>query len=324
MITLQNASAGYTTPAGPVVAVDGIDLEIGKNQIVGIAGESGCGKSTLLKLIYGQLGQGLKLFSGNANWHVKPGESATDENTIGIGSVSNLWWDKITYIPQAVNTLNPILRIEDQLIDSVPNRVRKSGKSVIRAEFIQLLEKLGLDASVMKMFPFQLSGGMMQRVLIGLAAFPKPDLILADEPTTALDVVVQKRILILLHRVQRELGNALVLVSHDLGVHYQISDRLVICYAGKIVEDGPTRSTFETPRHPYTRALIDSLPRVNDTTKRVGLDGRPPSLLTPPTGCRFAARCSLATEQCRREEPLMQTVGETRVACHFPLGGFNG
>jgi len=275
MITLQNASAGYTTPAGPVVAVDGIDLEIGKNQIVGIAGESGCGKSTLLKLIYGQLGQGLKLFSGNANWHVKPGESATDENTIGIGSVSNLWWDK-------------------------------------------------LDASVMKMFPFQLSGGMMQRVLIGLAAFPKPDLILADEPTTALDVVVQKRILILLHRVQRELGNALVLVSHDLGVHYQISDRLVICYAGKIVEDGPTRSTFETPRHPYTRALIDSLPRVNDTTKRVGLDGRPPSLLTPPTGCRFAARCSLATEQCRREEPLMQTVGETRVACHFPLGGFNG
>lgn len=318
MITLKNACAGYETSSGPIVAADDISLTIGGNQIVGIAGESGCGKSTLLKLIYGQIDDAVKLFSGTAEWH------ADDEQSVGPEKVRDLWWDQITYIPQAVNTMNPIIRIEDQLMDCMPDRIRKRGKETIRRDLVTFLEDLGLEETVFSMFPFQLSGGMMQRVLIGLAAFPEPKMILADEPTTALDVVVQKRILILLHKVQRRLGNALVFVSHDLGVHYQISDRIVICYAGKIVEDGPTTKIFSHPKHPYTRALIDALPRVNDTGNRSGLDGRPPSLVNPPKGCRFADRCPIAQDRCRSEQPEMSEMGDVKVACHFPLEAQDG
>jgi len=317
MITLNNVSAGYATKTGPVVAADDITLQIESNQIVGIAGESGCGKSTLLKLIYGQIGDGVKLFSGSAQWQFVSGE------TVGPDKIRELWWDKLTYIPQAVNTLNPVRRIEDQLMDSMPARIGHRGKIEIRAELVALFKDLGLEESVFSMFPFQLSGGMMQRVLIAMAAFCEPELILADEPTTALDVVVQKHTLILLHQVQRRLGNALVFVSHDLGVHYQISDRLVICYAGKIVEDGPTSEIFSHPKHPYTRALIDALPRVNDVERRNGLDGRPPNLLSPPQGCRFASRCAIAKEKCSSTMPNMRQIGSIAVACHYPLEAGN-
>lgn len=323
MITLENVSAGYRTAGGDVVAVDKVDLAIAKSEIVGIAGESGCGKSTLLKLIYGQLGNGLELFSGHASWQVADTATATKAE-IGLSDVKSLWWDKITYVPQVVNALNPILRVRDQVMDSMPARLKQNGTAALQSDLTAFFKELGLSEDVFDMFPFQLSGGMIQRVLIGLAAFPRPDMILADEPTTALDVVVQKRILILLHRIQRSIGNALVFVSHDLGVHYQIADRLVICYAGKIVEDGPTDAIFEHPRHPYTRALIDALPRVNDTARRQGLEGRPPHLIDPPKGCRFAARCQFAQDKCRTVEPENQTFGSTSVACHFPLEPSDG
>jgi len=160
MITLQDACAGYETPKGPVVAADQISLTIEGNQIVGIAGESGCGKSTLLKLIYGQIGDAVELFSGNAEWHGTGGEP------VGPSDGRKLWWDQITYIPQAVNTLNPIMRIEDQLLDSMPERIMKRGKAAVRAELVEFFKDLGLEETVFQMFPFQLSGGMMQRVLI--------------------------------------------------------------------------------------------------------------------------------------------------------------
>ena len=318
MIDLENASAGYAGKTANVIAVDNVSLKLKRNEITGIAGESGCGKSTLLKLIHGQVGDGLELFGGTARWRVGADETGADR-FVGLDGVKALWWDKITYIPQAVNSMNPIMRLEGQLFDSMPTRLKVDGRAALRQSLVAFLERLGLEETVLGMFPFQLSGGMMQRVLIGLAAFPRPDLILADEPTTALDVVVQKRILLLLHKVQRELGNALVFVSHDLGVHYQISDRILICYAGKIVEDGPTKELFARPRHPYTRALISALPRVNDTNRRLGLDGRPPSLAAPPKGCRFAARCAMAQDLCRQTEPTLRSVELSQAACHFPL-----
>lgn len=314
MIVLENVSAGYVTDAGNIVAADRIDLSLGKGEIVGIAGESGCGKSTLLKLIYGQVGGGLTFFGGTARWRV-------DGGFVGLDQVHKLWWDRITYIPQAVNTMNPVMKIEDQLFDGFPARLKSRGRAALRADLVTFFAELGLEEAVMGMYPFQLSGGMMQRVLIGLAAFPRPDLILADEPTTALDVVVQKHILILLHRVQRLLGNAMVFVSHDLGVHYQITDRILICYAGRIVEDGPTAKIFARPLHPYTTALIAALPRVDDRDRRQGLEGRPPHLGAPPKGCRFAARCGFAQDKCRAVEPALQMIGAVRVACHFPLEG---
>ncbi len=167
-------------------------------------------------------------------------------------------------------------------------------------------------------YPHQLSGGMRQRVLVAVAAFVNPRLILADEPTTALDVVVQKRILLMMVEIQRRLRNTLVLVSHDLGVHYQVTDRLAIAYAGKIVEFGPTARIFAAPSHPYTQALVAALPRIGEKRQRSGLEGRPPSLADPPAGCRFAARCPEAQDICRRVSPALEMRSADRpVACHF-------
>ncbi len=317
MIRLRDVRAGYRMRTGAtVVAVDGVSLDVGDNEILGIAGESGCGKTTLVKLIYGQIGNGLHLFDGVAEWQ-------SDNGTIGPDDVKSLWWDRITYIPQVLNTLNPVMRVEDQVLDSASSRKRRAASASRREELTKFFEHLGLPASVFRSYPHQLSGGMLQRVLIGMAAFPRPALILADEPTSALDVVVQKRILLLLHGIQREQNNALVLVSHDLGVHFQITDRLAIAYAGKIVEIGPTRELFAQPRHPYTAALVEALPRAGDHGRRKGLAGRPPNLWDPPDGCRFAARCPAATDRCRNEDPEPRNLGNMTVACHHPLGGDN-
>lgn len=316
MIRLENVSAGYQTAQGPVRAVADVSLEVRDHEVLGIAGESGCGKSSLLKLIYGQIGGGFRLLSGAIEWRL--GDAA---EPVGPDNAQDLWWDEMTYVPQVVNILNTVMRIEHQVLDSVPARLRKRGKAALKREMIAFFERLDLPASVFQAYPHQLSGGMIQRVLIGSAAFPHPSVILADEPTTALDVVTQKKILLLLRNIQREQNNALVIVTHDLGVHFQITDRIAILYAGKIVEIGPTREVFAHPRHPYTKALIDSLPRIGDQQRRLGLKGRPPSLLEPPAGCRFAERCERAADVCRAREPEITSCGDRSVACHFAIGG---
>jgi len=204
------------------------------------------------------------------------------------------------------------------MIEALPEAMRKRGSKALRSDIEAFLSALKLPASVLTAYPHQLSGGMRQRVMIAMACFFYPRLILADEPTTALDVVVQKSILLLLVSIQRQQKNALVIVSHDLGVHYQITDRIAIVYAGKIVEIGPTQDVFARPRHPYTQALIDSLPRVGDRSRRHGIEGRPPDLAHPPAGCRFAARCSKAAEVCRQTSPELQELASGHaVACHF-------
>jgi len=171
---------------------------------------------------------------------------------------------------------------------------------------------------VLEAYPFQLSGGMRQRVIIALATFMAPSLVLADEPTTALDVVVQKDILMLLMRLQKQFKNTMVLVSHDMGVHYQITKRMGIMYAGSMVEIGETERIFNDPVHPYTRMLVNALPRVGDTRPREGIPGRPPSLLNPPDGCRFAPRCPQATDLCRQTSPAFAEIADGHfAACHM-------
>ena len=184
------------------------------------------------------------------------------------------------------------------------------------------LKELELPHEVLDTYPHQLSGGMRQRVIIALATFLGPDLVLADEPTTALDVVVQRGILTMLSRVQKKLQNSMVIVSHDMGVHYQITDRLGIMYAGQMIEDGPTQEIFGNPKHPYTQMLIKALPRLGDDTQKEGIPGLPPSLRNPPQGCRFAARCPKASDRCRREQPVSVSVGERHQAsCHLLAEG---
>ena len=318
MIHLNNVRAGYSTADGFVAAVDGVSLQVEDNEILGVAGESGCGKSTLLKVLYGHFGGSLSLASGSVHaefYDAESGETVTHEGH----QLHKLWWRKLSYIPQgSMSVMNPVARIEAQLIEALPPAILQRGRNSVLEEIKSFLSELNLPVSVLKAYPHQLSGGMRQRVMIAMACFFYPSLVLADEPTTALDVVVQKNILLLLKTIQRRQKNALVIVSHDLGVHYQVTDRIAIAYAGKIVEIGPTREVFANPLHPYTRALIESLPRLGERSLRRGIEGRPPDLASPPTGCRFAQRCSKSEDICRQISPeLIDRTQKHAVACHF-------
>jgi peptide/nickel transport system ATP-binding protein len=318
MIRLQNVRAGYTTPTGFVGAVDDVSLTVDDSEILGIAGESGCGKSTLLKVLYGEFGGALSLAGGTVEAQFR--DAATGQLAVhGADRLRELWWKRMSYIPQgSMSVMNPVMRIETQLLDALPDSVRVRGRQALRAEIEAFFAEVKLPVSVLTAYPHQLSGGMRQRVLVAMACFFHPSLVLADEPTTALDVVVQKSILLLLVAIQRRQKNALVIVSHDLGVHYQITDRIAIVYAGKIVEIGPTREIFADPRHPYTQALIESLPRLGDRTLRHGIEGRPPDLANPPSGCRFAARCPRVVEICARISPdLVEKTPGHATACHL-------
>jgi peptide/nickel transport system ATP-binding protein len=318
MIELKNAVVGYGPEHAFVAAVDDVSITVGDNEILGIAGESGCGKSTLMRALYGDFSGGLSQREGQIKARFT--DPATGGSVERDGEdLHELWWDVVTYVPQgSMSVLNPLMKIEKQIVDGLPQREREGSRQDLRQRIATFLSGLGLDQSVLDAYPHQLSGGMRQRVLVAIAAFVNPRLILADEPTTALDVVVQKKILLMMVEIQRRLKNTLVLVSHDLGVHYQITDRLAIAYAGKIVEIGPTARIFEAPSHPYTQALIAALPRVGEKGQRSGLEGRPPSLANPPQGCRFAARCPEAQAICREVSPeLTMRSADRPVACHF-------
>ena len=262
MITVDDVTIGYGA-AGFIKAVDQVSLTINDNEILGIAGESGSGKSTLMRAVYGDFSTGLRIKSGTVMGHF------TDARTGKVieapsSQFAPLWWDQLSYIPQgSMSVLNPLMKVEQQVIDGLPKREKQGSRADLRRRIADFLAGFGLEENVLDAYPHQLSGGMRQRVLVAIAAFVNPRLILADEPTTALDVVVQKKILLMMVEIQRRQRNSLVLVSHDLGVHYQITDRLVIMYQGRIVEQGPTADIFANPQHDYTRNLIASLPRLH-------------------------------------------------------------
>ncbi|RLG86746.1 MAG: ABC transporter ATP-binding protein [Thermoprotei archaeon] len=298
-----------------VDAVSGVTLEAYENEVLGIAGESGCGKSTLLKIIYGYVKPPLTVRSGRVL--VDTGKGSIDVLSMDLEERrSRIWWRYISYIPQnAMNVLNPTSRIRDHFAEVLRLHQGLDREEAYRvaAEYVT---QLGLPRDVVNAFPHQLSGGMRQRVVIALALIMKPRVVLADEPTTALDVVVQRGILQTLIERQRELRNTLILVTHDMGVHAMLTDRIAIMYAGKIVEIGRTEEVFEKPLHPYTRMLIESLPRLGDKRVRKGLAGQPPDLRSPPPGCRFHPRCPYTTDRCRREEPPLVEVEKGHwVAC---------
>ncbi len=324
MLTLENISAHYTTRRGVVQAVDNVSLTVRENEILGIAGESGCGKSTLLKVLYGYVARPLSVVAGTLRAEVPNGNGS--RRILGLKEMPKVWWQFISYIPQASQSvLNPVITIESQFFDAITRFHQTGSRAQTRRQVADYLRQLELPVDVLNAYPHQLSGGMRQRVLVALATFLHPRIILADEPTTALDVVVQRGILRMLTRVQREMGNSLVVVSHDLGVHYQITHRLAIMYAGKIVEIGPTEKVFARPLHPYTAALIKSLPRIGDQSQREGIAGAPPSLLNPPKGCRFAARCSQVMAHCREiEPPLVEIEPDHFAACHLHDAGVAG
>ncbi len=317
MLKVENLSTSYKTIDGDVHVLNDINFEIHDNEIFGIAGESGCGKTTLLNTLYDIVEFPLVIDKGRV---VLEGEKNGQKYSFESGQIRKTWWNNISYVPQAAQSvLNPIVRLKTQFLDSIPKEDRKNETpEQTLARVADYLKELNLSPDVLESYPFQLSGGMRQRAIIALATFMAPGLVLADEPTTALDVVVQKGILMMLMRLQQQLKNSLVIVSHDMGVHYQITDRMAIMYSGSIAELGKTEDIFNNPIHPYTKMLVDALPRVGEDIQRVGIAGRPPALKNPPPGCRFAPRCPHATDRCRSEVPKFREITSGRfAACHL-------
>ena len=262
MIQLSDLKISYRIGNRVIDAVNGVTLTIPDRCIVGIAGESGSGKSTLMKAIYGDIQSPMYLSQGRIDYSLK----GADGRQVTSETIRREWFRSLSYIPQSsMNSLNPVIRIREQFIDFPGS---DSNKKRVLEQARAYIGKLGLPAEAMDSYPHQLSGGMRQRVMIALATFFQPELIIADEPTTALDVVVQKEILLLLMELQEHMGNTILVVSHDMGVHYQVTHKMLIMYAGRVVEYGDTDSIFSDPQHPYTRMLIDSLPTIGDDSQR--------------------------------------------------------
>ena len=325
IVEAQDLKAYYITDAygveRTVQAVDGISIQIKAGEVYGIAGESGCGKSTLLKVLLGAHKQPLTVVGGSVEYRFDDagGEGEViDALSLDEKGVRALRWKKVSYIPQgSMHVLNPVRRIRDTFYDFISAH-RTIGKRESYEITRTYLQDLGLPDSVMTAYPHQLSGGMRQRVTIALATILWPKLIFADEPTTALDVVVQRGVIQLLKEIQQKEGSTVVLITHDLGVHANLADRIAVLYAGKLVEEADTRTILKEPRHPYTQFLIRSLPNLDEKTERLSIPGRPPALDNPPSGCRFHTRCPLAIDECRTVEPKLISIADGhRVACHL-------
>ncbi|MFC3127419.1 ABC transporter ATP-binding protein [Pseudoroseomonas globiformis] len=319
VLSVQGLKAYYRVNAYGTVreirAVDDISLEIRRNEIYGLAGESSSGKSTLIKTVARAIRPPLQVVAGHVRFDF--GTGPRDLYAMPDTELSAIRWRNLSYIMQgSMNVLNPVRKIRHAFMDFA-FRHMGLGKADFLRRVREHLAHLHLPPEVLERFPHELSGGMRQRVTIALATVCRPDFVIADEPTTALDVVVQKGVLDMIRNLQRELGSSVLFVTHDMAVHANLADRLGIMYAGRLVEEAPTRALFRTPLHPYTRHLIASLPRIGDDAPRHGLEGRPPSLADPPPGCRFHPRCPLAMPICRQEVPaLLAHQPEHRVACH--------
>jgi peptide/nickel transport system ATP-binding protein len=301
-----------------VRVVEDVSLDVRRDEIFGIAGESGCGKSTLLRLIAGFCRPPLMVRSGSVELQGESeGHAPLSLLEASAEELQGIRWRRISYVMQgSMNVLNPVRKIYKSFLDFAYPHMGRMTEREFRAAVTAHLGMLRLGKEVLDSFPHQLSGGMRQRVTIGLATICKPSILIADEPTTALDVVVQRETLALLKRLQKELSHTIVLVTHDLAVHANMADRIAIMYAGAIVEEGSTADVFERSAHPYTRHLIASLPRIGDKERKGYLKGAPPNLAAPPGGCRFHPRCPIAAERCAAEVPALRPcAGGTRAAC---------
>jgi peptide/nickel transport system ATP-binding protein len=314
LVELEGLVVEYPVADGSVRAVDEVSLAIYPREIVGLAGESGCGKSTvahsLLRILKppGAITGGRVLFKGE------------DVLTLSPRELRRFRWRNVSIVFQsAMNSLNPVMRVGEQFVDMF-----KAHESVRKSEALakagELLELVGIDPARLRAYPHELSGGMRQRVVIAMALGLNPELLIMDEPTTALDVVVQREILQEIEELQRELGFAVLFITHDLSLLVEFSDRIAIMYAGKIVELAAAEALFERPQHPYTVGLMHSFPPlVGEKARLTGIPGSPPDLLHPPSGCRFHPRCPRAEAKCASDEPdLRRLSGGQLAACHFP------
>lgn len=315
-LEVKDLKAGYATAKGFVRAVDGVSFRLGKGEFLGIAGESGCGKSTLAYALMRLLRDGAGIESGSILFKGKDFASLPDAEV-----TAHRWTDMAMVFQSAMSALNPVLSIGEQLTDAVRAH-RSASAAEAEAMAVDMLRLVDINADRLKSYPHQLSGGMKQRVMIAMALILKPELLIMDEPTTALDVVVQRSIIEKIEDLRRELGFSVIFITHDLSLLVEISDSLAIMYAGSFVEYGPARALFSEPRHPYTRGLMNSFPSLTGPLSRMGgIEGRAPDLLAPPPGCRFAPRCQLAMPACLEGRPGLRSLGGGRSSACILEGG---
>jgi len=321
VLAVESLRAYYRTSAFGVArdvrAVDDVSFAVAAGEIYGLAGESSSGKTTLIKTIAAATQPPLEVLGGSVTFTFPDGAIAMQR--AGRRELAAIRWRHLSYIMQgSMSVLNPVRRVRHSFVDFAFRHIGQPMPQfldTVRAH----LKRLRLAPDVLEAYPHQLSGGMRQRLTIALATVCRPEFIIADEPTTALDVVVQKDVLALIREIQRELGSSILFVTHDMAVHANLTDRLGIMYAGRLVEEGRTADIFRNARHPYTAHLIASLPRLGDTAPKAGLGGTPPNLADPPPGCRFHPRCPHATDICRREVPPLEALASGhRVACFHP------
>jgi peptide/nickel transport system ATP-binding protein len=298
-----------------VKAVNEVDLDIYENEVYGIAGESGCGKTTLLKALFNAIDPPMRLIGGKIFYRVNWVD--VDVTSLSAEEKRKLRMEYISYIPQgSMSVLNPVLKLKETYQDFIFSHVQGQTRDAAFELAQKHIAELGLPKNILDAYPHQLSGGMRQRVTIALAALLKPRIMIADEPTTALDVVVQRGVIQLLKEIQGKLKNTIIMVTHDMGVHANVADRIGIMYAGKIVEEGPTEQIFSHPYHPYTQFLINSLPKFGDKMMRESVPGSPPSLADLPSGCPFHPRCPHAMAICREQMPEVVCPDDKhKVAC---------
>lgn len=307
LLDIQNLNVRYRMEEdSEVYAVDDVTFTVEAGETFGLVGESGCGKTTLGKSIIRLL---------DRNGYVADGEirfKDEDLSTLSDAAIRDVRWAEISTISQsAMNGLNPVYKVGDQIVEAILRHQPETSTEEAYTKAEDLLERVGIDAERAEDFAHEFSGGMKQRAVIAMAIACDPDLIIADEPTTALDVIVQDGVLAELEALQEELGLSILMISHDISVIAETCDRVGVMYGGKLMELGPTETVFENPANPYTMGLKNSFPDIENAQEQlVSIPGTPPTLRDPPSGCRFRERCPFAIEECSTEHPPMYRTGD--------------
>jgi peptide/nickel transport system ATP-binding protein len=312
LLDIRDLHVNYLTTRGLVKAVDGVSFCIQPGEVVGLAGESGSGKSTIAHAILRILHPPALISGGQALFEGR------DIMQMDDASLEEFRWKKISIVFQsAMNALNPVMKIRDQITDVMRHHGMSKAEAAQAA--VDLFNLVGIEPARLDAYPHQLSGGMRQRAVIAIALALKPPLLIMDEPTTALDVVVQKDILEQITQLREKLGFSVLFITHDLSLLVEISTYISIMYAGEIVEKAPARELFENPQHPYTLGLMNSFPSISGTKQKLtGIPGSPPDLVSPPSGCKFHPRCSKVMPICSRKAPITTWLSDGHcVACHL-------
>ena len=310
VLEVSDLTVVYRTETADITAVEGVDLSVGEGEFLGLVGESGCGKSTLLFAVAQLLSPPAELEAGKVVFN------GQDMVRLNRGELRHIRWRDYSVVMQsAMNALNPTKSIGAQFKDVIQAHSRMSAEAV-RQRSAEVLDLVGIDAAHLKSYPHQLSGGMRQRAMIAMALIFTPQLVIMDEPTSALDVVAQRSLMNQVRELQKQLGFAVIFVTHDMSVVSLYSDRVMVMYAGRIVEEAVTGSIFARPMHPYTKGLISAFPSARGPRRALtGIAGNPPNLADPPAGCRFHPRCPEAFPACREREPELLPVDNASVRC---------